>query len=81
MDDRRSFEHDSAAKRRLTGELSARQALGLVAVTAFMSASASALAFVELDFVMRIVVMVVVMLVLAPIGRVVIRRSNLRRNR
>ncbi|MFD2340455.1 hypothetical protein BFL36_12965 [Clavibacter michiganensis] len=79
MDDRRSFEHDSAAKRRLTGELSARQSLGLVAVTAFMSASA--LAFVELDFVMRIVVMVVVMLVLAPIGRVVIRRSNLRRNR
>jgi len=79
MDDRRSFEHDSAAQQRLTGEPSARQILVLIAVTAFMSASA--LAFVELEFVMRIVVMAVVMLVLMLIGRVVIRRSNLRRNR
>lgn len=79
MDDRRDFEHDSAAHQRLTGEPSARQILVLIAVTAFMSASA--LAFVELEFVMRIVVMVVVMLVFMLIGRVVIRRSNLRRHR
>jgi hypothetical protein len=79
MDDRRRFEHDSAARQRLTGEPSSRQMLVLIAVTAFLSASA--LAFVELEFVMRIVVMVVVMLVLMLIGRVVIRRSNLRRNR
>ncbi|MWJ15719.1 hypothetical protein DOU15_07395 [Clavibacter michiganensis subsp. michiganensis] len=79
MDDRRSFEHDSAARQRLTGEPSARQVLVLIAVTAFMSASA--LAFVELEFVTRVVLMVVVMLVLVLIGRLVIRRSNLRRNR
>ena len=79
MDDRRSFEHDSAAQKRLTGEPSARQVLVLIAVTAFMSASA--LAFVELDFVMRIVSMVVVMLVLLLIGRAVLRRANLRRHR
>ncbi|WP_316298113.1 hypothetical protein [Clavibacter michiganensis] len=79
MDDRRTFEHDSAAQRRLTGQLSARQELVLIAVTAFMSASA--LAFVELEFVTRVVLMVVVMLVLVLIGRVVIRRSNLRLNR
>lgn len=79
MDDRRDFEHDSASHKRLTGEPSARQLLVLIAVTAFLSGSA--LAFVELGFVMRIVVMVVVMLVLVLIGRAVIRRSNLRRNR
>jgi hypothetical protein len=79
MDDRRRFEHDSAAKQRLTGEPSARQILVPIAVTAFMSASA--LVFVELEFVLRIVLMAVVMLVLGLIGRVVIRRSNLRRNR
>jgi hypothetical protein len=79
MDDRRRFEHDSATRQRLTGELSARQVLVLIAVTAFMSASA--LAFVELEFVMRIVVMAVVMLVLMLIGRVVLRRINLRRHR
>jgi hypothetical protein len=78
MDDRRRFEHDAAARQRLTGELSARQVLVLIAVTAFMSASA--LAFVELEFVMRIVVMAVVMLVLMLIGRVVLRRINLRRH-
>ncbi|KDP92563.1 MULTISPECIES: hypothetical protein [Clavibacter] len=79
MDDRRRFEDDSAARQRLTGELSARQVLVLIAVTAFMSASA--LAFVELESVTRIVLMIVVMLVLVLIGRVVMRRSNLRRNR
>ncbi|MBF4622700.1 hypothetical protein [Clavibacter sp. VKM Ac-2872] len=79
MDDKRMFEHDSAAHQRLTGEPSARQILVLIAVTAFMSASA--LAFVELEFVLRIVLMAVVMLVLMLIGRVIVRRSNRRRNR
>lgn len=79
MNDRRSFEHDSAAHQRLTGEPSARQILVLIAVTAFLSGSA--LAFIELEFVTRIVLTVAVMLVLMLIGRVVIRRSNLRRNR
>jgi hypothetical protein len=79
MDDRRMFEHDTAAQQRLTGEPSARQILVLIAVTAFMSGSA--LAFVELEFLTRIVLTVAVMLVLMLIGRVVIRRSNLHRNR
>ena len=79
MDDRRRFEDDSAAKQRLTGELSARQVLVLIAGTAFLSGSA--LAFVELEFILRIVLMAVVMLVLVLIGRVLIRRINLRRRR
>ncbi|QOD43918.1 hypothetical protein [Clavibacter zhangzhiyongii] len=79
MADRRMFEDDSAARLQLTGDLSPRQVLVLIAVTAFMSASA--LAFVELDLVMRVVVMAVVMLVLVLIGRVIIRRMNLRRHR
>jgi hypothetical protein len=79
MDDRRSFEHDSAATQRLTGAPSVRQFLVLVGVTAFVSAFA--VGFLELDVVPRFLLILTVMLAVTVVGTAVIRRSNLRRHR
>jgi len=79
MDDRRSFEHDSAAQQRLTGAPSTRQFLVLIGVTAFVSAFG--IGFLDLEIVTRMVLVCAVMLVLVPIGTAVIRRANLRRHR
>lgn len=79
MDDRRSFEDDTAAKRRLAGALSGRQFLVLIGVTAFLPAFG--IGFVQLELVTRMVLMAAVMLVVVLIGTAFIRRSNLRRHR
>jgi hypothetical protein len=78
MDERRSFERDSAARQRITGELSARQVLVLIAVTAFISFTAP---MVHLDTVARSVVIVGGMVVLGIVSRMLLKRVNLCRPR
>ena len=79
MDDRRSFEDDTAAKQRLTGAPSVRQFLVLVGVTAFVSAFA--IGFLDLEIVPRFVLTFTVMVVVTVVGTAVLRRANLRRHR
>ncbi|MDA3804832.1 hypothetical protein [Clavibacter sp. CT19] len=79
MDDRRSFEDDTAAKQRLTGEPSFRQVIVLVVITSvIMSFSA---AMLRLTPVATFVVIVVGMVVLGLVGRLILKRINLRRHR
>jgi hypothetical protein len=79
MDDRRRFEHDSAARQRSTGEPSARQILVLVAVTAVVTSATAA--FLQLGLLATLLVVVVGMLVLGAIGWVILKRADLRRHR
>jgi hypothetical protein len=79
MVDRRSFEHDSAARQRLTGEPTARQSLVLVAVTAVIASATGA--FLEMGLLATFLFVVVGMLVLGAVGWVILRRINLRRHR
>jgi Flp pilus assembly protein TadB len=79
MDDRRRFEHDSAARQRSTGEPSARQILVLVAVTAVVTSATAA--FLQLGLLATFLVVVVGMLVLGAIGWVILKRADLRRHR
>jgi hypothetical protein len=79
MDDRRTFEHDSAARQRSTGEPSARQILVLVAVTAVVTSATAA--FLQLGLLATFLVVVVGMLVLGAIGWVILKRADLRRHR
>jgi hypothetical protein len=79
MDDRRRFEHDSAARQRSTGEPSARQILVLVAVTAVVTSATAA--FLQLGLLATFLVVVVGMLVLGAIGSVILKRADLRRHR
>jgi hypothetical protein len=79
MDDRRRFEHDSAARQRSTGEPSARQILVLVAVTAVVTSATAA--FLQLGLLATFLFVVVGMLVLGAIGSVILKRADLRRHR
>jgi Flp pilus assembly protein TadB len=81
MDDRRRFEHDSAARQRSTGEPSARQILVLVAVTAVVTSATAAFLQLGLLATFLVVVVVVGMLVLGAIGSVILKRADLRRHR
>lgn len=78
MDDRRRFEHDSAARQRLTGEPSSRQMLVLVAVTAVVTSATAA--FLQMGLPATFL-FVVGMLVLGAVGWVILKRANLRRHR
>jgi hypothetical protein len=77
--DRRRFEHDAAARQRLTGEPSARQLLVLVAVTAVLTSATAA--FLQMGLLATFLFVVVGMLVLGAVGLVVLKRVNLRRHR
>lgn len=79
MDDRRRFEHDSAARQRLTGKPSARQMLVLVAVTAVVTSATAA--FLHMGLPATFLFVVVGMLVLGAVGRVLLKRANLRWHR
>jgi hypothetical protein len=79
MDDRRRFEHDSAARQRLTGEPSARQMLVLVAVTAVVTSATAA--FLQMGLLATFLFVVAGMLVLGAVGWVILKRANLRRHR
>jgi hypothetical protein len=79
MDDRRRFEHDSAARQRLTGEPSSRQMLVLVAVTAVVTSATAA--FLQMGLLATFLFVVAGMLVLGAVGWVILKRANLRRHR
>jgi hypothetical protein len=79
MGDRRRFEHDSAAKQRLTGAPSFRKMLVLVAVTAVVTSATAA--SLQMGMLATFLFVVVGMLVLGAVGWVILKRANLRRHR
>ncbi|MFT2711532.1 hypothetical protein ACMT90_06900 [Clavibacter sp. Sh2126] len=73
------FEHDSAARQRTTGEPSFRQVMVLVAVSSVITSFSAA--FLRMGLIAGPLFIVVGIVALSLIGRVILKRVNLRRNR